>query len=505
MMTLVPATTLLALSAMACAQIQAGASGLAAAHIPGTYLDAPLVYARDLARFSAVLRAGHTRTVRTAYLGDSQETSPSGAGVIYVPRLNYEFWRIFGNCPETPFVPVKQTTGDAPPCDWLVRSAQTAPGPDPGVIPENALLPQADAGLYFGPSIVPARFGALVLLENDAAGVHPGCQIAGVHTYFDRAADYVLDIFAATMPQSGGVTWLAKPTPSAAADYYAAVVAQGVLLPNLSSAELGIVRVSTPPLPRVSSGYMQVELCGSGNGAATQLLGSRFRSTGSPAGVVVSSFSRGGYQTQDFVPNHGQSGAMLRAIEPDLIMLGFGANDAALGVTAPQHREHLVSLIAWVRQELGDGFPVVIMTDPFRTDLPEAQQREHARYAWVEYELARQDPGVMTVNSRRALHALGWEPQGFWPEFLWDGVHYTAAGARAKAQVEAELLRPLACYANCDGSTAAPPLNVGDFTCFLQRFAAGDAYANCDASTGLPVLNVGDFTCFLQRFAARCP
>jgi hypothetical protein len=61
------------------------------------------------------------------------------------------------------------------------------------------------------------------------------------------------------------------------------------------------------------------------------------------------------------------------------------------------------------------------------------------------------------------------------------------------------------CYANCDTSTVTPVLNVGDFTCFLQRFAAGESYANCDASTQSPVLNVGDFTCFLQQFAAGCP
>jgi hypothetical protein len=30
-----------------------------------------------------------------------------------------------------------------------------------------------------------------------------------------------------------------------------------------------------------------------------------------------------------------------------------------------------------------------------------------------------------------------------------------------------------ACYANCDGSTTAPVLNVADFTCFLQKYAAG--------------------------------
>jgi agmatine deiminase len=60
------------------------------------------------------------------------------------------------------------------------------------------------------------------------------------------------------------------------------------------------------------------------------------------------------------------------------------------------------------------------------------------------------------------------------------------------------------CYANCDGSTVAPVLNVADFACFLNAFAAGDSYANCDGSTAAPVLNIGDFSCFLNAFAAGC-
>jgi hypothetical protein len=63
---------------------------------------------------------------------------------------------------------------------------------------------------------------------------------------------------------------------------------------------------------------------------------------------------------------------------------------------------------------------------------------------------------------------------------------------------------PTTCYANCDGSTTQPILNVADFTCFLTKFAAGDPYANCDGSTTPPVLNVADFTCFLTKFAAGC-
>ncbi len=68
-----------------------------------------------------------------------------------------------------------------------------------------------------------------------------------------------------------------------------------------------------------------------------------------------------------------------------------------------------------------------------------------------------------------------------------------------------QVLKLVACYANCDASTQAPTLNVADFTCFLQRFAGGEASANCDLSTAAPVLNVADFTCFLQRFAGGCP
>ncbi len=60
------------------------------------------------------------------------------------------------------------------------------------------------------------------------------------------------------------------------------------------------------------------------------------------------------------------------------------------------------------------------------------------------------------------------------------------------------------CYANCDGSTANPILNVLDFACFLTSYAAGASYANCDGSTAEPVLNVVDFMCFLNKYAAGC-
>ena len=61
------------------------------------------------------------------------------------------------------------------------------------------------------------------------------------------------------------------------------------------------------------------------------------------------------------------------------------------------------------------------------------------------------------------------------------------------------------CYSNCDGSATPPILNINDFTCFLNRYAAGDPYANCDGSTTPPVLNVNDVLCFLNGYATGCP
>jgi uncharacterized membrane protein len=91
-------------------------------------------------------------------------------------------------------------------------------------------------------------------------------------------------------------------------------------------------------------------------------------------------------------------------------------------------------------------------------------------------------------------------PAAISPDGAFIGASESAAPGRAAvAHV------PAFCYANCDGSTVAPVLNVGDFLCFLGRFAANDPYVNCDSSTTPPTLNVADFLCFQVQFARGCP
>jgi len=120
-------------------------------------------------------------------------------------------------------------------------------------------------------------------------------------------------------------------------------------------------------------------------------------------------------------------------------------------------------------------------------------------------------------------------PAGLSGLIAWDGERWFAAGAPATTAIHALLARespsgskvlvggwmpgPVSlaewtphpqCYANCDWSSTAPLLNVNDYLCFLQKFAAGDVWANCDTSSASPVLNVNDFVCFMGRFAAGC-
>ncbi len=93
-----------------------------------------------------------------------------------------------------------------------------------------------------------------------------------------------------------------------------------------------------------------------------------------------------------------------------------------------------------------------------------------------------------------------------------DGQHVLAGSKSVHANTfgnggQVDLLKHAitqSCYANCDNSTSPPILNVNDFNCFLNRYAAGESYANCDGSTNNPLLTVNDFQCFLNTYAAGC-
>jgi hypothetical protein len=94
---------------------------------------------------------------------------------------------------------------------------------------------------------------------------------------------------------------------------------------------------------------------------------------------------------------------------------------------------------------------------------------------------------------------------GFTDDWAAESAEIRCAASNTCGSVTSDAAALRWCYANCDCSSTSPTLNVLDFACFLNAFAAGDPLANCDGSTAPPVLNVQDFACFLNRFAAGCP
>ncbi len=117
--------------------------------------------------------------------------------------------------------------------------------------------------------------------------------------------------------------------------------------------------------------------------------------------------------------------------------------------------------------------------------------------------------GMRDLNQRLTELGIphdGWQLINVW-SVSWDGQTLVGEGVDPLGFTEAwvaVLPGSAVCYPNCDGSTATPVLNLLDFGCFMESFAAGREYANCDRSTEPPVLNVLDFVCFLNRFAAGC-
>jgi hypothetical protein len=99
-------------------------------------------------------------------------------------------------------------------------------------------------------------------------------------------------------------------------------------------------------------------------------------------------------------------------------------------------------------------------------------------------------------SGRRALECLAIYSDGV------DGVLFDTVSVE---ELQSSPPPAPSCYPNCDGSTSAPMLDVADFTCFMNRYMAGQPYANCDGSTRPPTLTITDFLCFMRRFASGCP
>ncbi|MCC5831213.1 MAG: hypothetical protein JJU36_17375 [Phycisphaeraceae bacterium] len=394
------------------------------------YMDVPLVVAQDPSLFQGIWAEGHERTVRVALFGDSQETNPGGQGGIFVPRLNFEFARHYGNAPASQFIAASQHNNH-----WLGASAFASR--HPSSIPVTKLLPGMVANYWTNS---PASHGHLARLETTASGV----PSVPDQTYF-IGNQAVVEVLLATMPGSGDLAYRAVAT-NAAKGYHNGTDVAGVVHVDLDSDELAFHKITLGPFN--INGFNNIEVVMRGtNETGVTILGSQFINVDNPHGVVIDPISAGGWRASSLTSFRPDAGMALRARGPyDVAILHYGANDGAY-VNPDQYMLNVMQLISDLRSDDWSGdpdLPIIIITDPERTFPPphgSVAIDRYSQYAAVGAAIAEADPRVMAINSRRAAVEWGWHPDSpYISDYLSDDVHYSVTGGKLLAAIEASLM-----------------------------------------------------------------
>jgi hypothetical protein len=220
--------------------------------------------------------------------------------------------------------------------------------------------------------------------------------------------------------------------------------------------------------------------------------------------IVGAWFTGGSLQTWEVDPLT----ALWTIRDPGIAPGGPAAFDVARSVAVALRSQGALS---WTMEYHGSG----TLTTPYVTEQPNggtypfgsrvtlhvgAAGSPPLSFRWTRNGQVLSDGGNISGASTDTLtiNPAGYPDSGEYGAVVSNGCSEATTFPNAQVAVV-----PL-CYANCDGSTVAPFLNVNDFICFLNKFAAGDTYANCDHGYTVPILNVLDFVCFLNSFAAGC-
>lgn len=416
------------IGALALAAFAATASGQQAY---SSFREVDFFYSQQPEVFQQLWQEARTRTVRIAVLGDSQETSPGSHGFQYIPLLNYEMWKRFGNSPETPVVGCFYH-GNASPANWLLAGECAAPGPTATRLAADQILPNARP-MAFSTSSGGNR-GQLTMLRHDSTGVDAGTEIPTDVSYFNTSGVVKARIYAATHAASGEIAYQARPNATPAVSYSSAVTTTGTLTLGLQSTSLAVKSGLTGALEFNGNHYMQLEVFGSSDTSLTDIVGLRFVNESHPEGVVIDNFSLGGYTASRFLSVHANAGAMFAGLGFRAAVLHYGANEGE-SISASQFKSDITSVISRVRGWVGDPtFPIILIADVYESRLTPARLAVYDRYVGAQLAIAQADPYVMVINARRLTEAIGWnESSGQSASYLSDGVHYTGLGARTLA------------------------------------------------------------------------
>ena len=408
------------------------------AHAAGdaTYLTVPRVTAQDPAIFRDALEAARTGVTRIAMFGDSQETAPWGWGEHYIAHLNARFAQVYGPAGESQLF-TNHTSIVRP--MWLATMEESANSAAASV-PETALPPSVTARSLLLGGKTWASAARFVFLHDASFCSDPALQGG---PWFEATGPYRAEILAIARGGETRLRWCNAPVNGNAPDSTARLVQAGALAADPATPAGRFVWMNTPSLTRGAKSHLQLMLQGDSSKSGTDVVGVRFASTVARKGVVVQSFAKGGMRLVQLIPDHGQSGAMLRALAPSVVVLHYGANDSGNLADMEAWRTQLVGTIAWLRSELENPTLRVIIASDLRFGVGGNPLWFIQRMPVIAHEIALADTNVLALNLPRIVQEeYGW---GEHTRYLADGAHYRPYAQRKLAEAfVGELTRALA-------------------------------------------------------------
>lgn len=383
---------------------------------------------------------GRSKPQRWLLFGDSRLTQASGAGNKAIPALQQEL------CLRVPCIPeVILHAGYSP--DPFGGEVQRGDGvvfldqPTDIARAATTMLPVAETGAE-------SRFGIdLDLSDADSvwtSEVAFGCGRLG-YQIIARRADATLRV------RENDTT------------------TQAVRQFDLRGGAEGAVWTSSLIPLGVSPGCDKLSISVDSSEGQAPFIAARFVDLKATRGYSLFAVAAGGYASWHHHAgpdgrDHSQSGPVIAALDPDVVLIDLGVNDLGVGYGNPntghigqdvmQYRDNILGLIEFVRTATGDpDLPVVLLTPMQR------------RFAWFNrgprqynvmngqlaalHSIAIRTPKVLFANTRRYVEEVDdWQVQRILGDSGWgrtgeyhsDDSHYvTDAGARAWSRAVAQL------------------------------------------------------------------
>lgn len=410
-----------------------------------TYLTTPNFYAGPgaKARLRDILNRARnpsqSRAVRWVADGDSQETNPSGQGVLNHPLIAHELWKRYGNIPESQII---QRTNIATGIGIRVQHASMDAVGNCALARypyqmEPLVNPRVDNSV--------ATHGALNLLSANLLNV------TGSITDIPRTVEYIkrtgLSLkmlipclatqgdtlhYRCSFSTDGVSNFNNADTGSGTVDITAAQVANNAWITATMPYNFG---ASPPTAANLSTEYPQ-QIVRSANANQVELGPSWFAS-GDTSGIAVSSWSAGGVATDEHFTDRPDYQLFMQEYDPDIYSLQCGANDASDGDNKAAYKLAVSDKVdPGIIHEIPDAV-ILLIPDAPRTGLTAPQLTEYNQYADALYEVAQAFPdSCVFINvQRRLTDSHGWNSDNaLTGGFTSDGVHYALPGARLIAQ-----------------------------------------------------------------------